>query len=514
MGLDGEFVLAALLQYNYFPTQKEDKEELPPTISSCRLTVSVAEKLKDCQIRKGGYDQVEYRATRHTNVSRPLSIPHPLAYVKLSRSLANNWHKIKYITETDTSLIVPRKHEDGRIVIMNYESGREKIERHIRMSFTKKFVVHTDISNFFPSIYSHAIPWALVGFDVAKKKRNKDEWFNQIDYFQRVMKREETNGVPIGPASSNIVSEIILARIDERLTDSGFVFVRFIDDYMGYFDTYEQAEKFIRILSEELARYNLLLNIKKTLIDQLPSPSTPEWIVDLTTRMPDKDNLTLMKVVRYLDYAVSKQALTPDGSVLKYAAKSIIHDVNDGAAEIMTKYLLGLSAKYAILLPLLDILFEKMEFDTGFPYREQLINILREHAVYKRSDAMTWALYYLNKYSQPIPDDVARDIINTKDCISILSLYASGQHVDLVKQFCNTLDYNDLYQVDQYWVLLYQLYLDNVIEHPYSNEAAYSNHLASKKDTAKNAMNRELQVFDILKESGVSFMETCKKSET
>ena len=213
-----------------------------------------------------------------------MSIPHPVPYSKLCYAIQDNWKEIEYITNSTNSLITPETHSDGRILVMDYENTQKKIERHVDLTFSKKFYVDTDISNFFPSIYSHSIPWALVGFDVAKKQRDPKLWFNLIDKCVRAMKRDETNGVPIGPATSNIISESILVRIDTILKSEQFVFVRFIDDYTAYFDTYEEAEKFIRRLGEELSKYKLLLNAKKTVIEQLPCPSSPEWVVDLTTK--------------------------------------------------------------------------------------------------------------------------------------------------------------------------------------------------------------------------------------
>ena len=261
MSLDKNFLLRALLQYNYFPSQRRNKEELPPILNSKSLTPEMSEKLIKLPYRKSGYDQIEYKLTRYNNVPRPLNIPHPIAYAKLCHSLRDNWKKMDYITQTEDSLIIPKKHSDGRIIIMDYENTKKKIERHIKLSFNKKFCVNTDISNFFPSIYSHSIPWALVGLKTAKKDRKPNKWFNQIDKYQRLTKRNETNGVPIGPATSNIISELILARIDKNLKDKGFEFIRFIDDYTAYLDTYEEAEKFIRILSEELSEYKLLLRL-------------------------------------------------------------------------------------------------------------------------------------------------------------------------------------------------------------------------------------------------------------
>lgn len=494
MSLDKKFLLRALLQYNYFPSQKRSKEEIPPILNSKSLTPEISEKLKNIPLRnKEGYDQVEYKLTRYNNVSRILSIPHPIPYIQLCYSLYDNWEKMEYITQTENSLIIPQKHSDGRIIIMDYENINHKngIERHIKFSFNKKFYVNTDISNFYPSIYSHSIPWALVGFEKAKEEqRNHDMWFNEIDKYQRLTKRNETNGVPIGPATSNIISELILARIDKKLNDKGFEFIRFIDDYTAYFDTYEEAEKFIHNLSEELSEYKLLLNIKKTIIKELPYPSSPEWKVDLTTRIPDKQNISPTKMISFLDYALIKQAISPEGSILKFAVKSIVFDVKDDMAELLLQYLLSLCIKYPILLPLLNILFEKIRFDLGFPYTDHLLKILNKHTINKRSDAMVWTLYYLNKFSQLIPQEVAKDVINSNDCISILFLYLSKQHDKEVIDFCNTLaDKGEIFLLDQYWLLLYQLFFDEKISNPY------------------NYKNDKGKVFNILKKGGVSFIE-------
>lgn len=509
MRLDKKFLLKALLQHNYFPSQNKHKEELPPTLNSKRLTPEISEKLKELPSRKGGYDQIEYKVTRYNNVPRPLSIPHPIAYAKLCHSLYDNWERLEYITETENSLIIPKEHRDGRIIVMEYEYPKEKIEHHIKLSFNKKFYVKTDISNFFPSIYSHSIPWALVGFDTAKKDRDQNKWFNQIDKYQRLTNRDETNGIPIGPASSNIICESILEKIDKKLKKD-FIFIRYIDDYTAYLNTYEEAEEFIRKLSEELSTYKLLLNIKKTFIEQLPSPSSPEWLVDIATRMPDKDNINSTNIIRFLEYALNKQVISPDGSVLKYAAKSIIRDVKSETAEILLKYLINLCIKYPILLPLLKILFEKITFDSGFIYADQILKILDEHAINKRSDAMTWSLYYLNKFSKPIPKETAEKVIESEDCISILFLYLSKQYDNKIVAFCDKqiIDKSDLFLLDQYWLLLYQLFFDEIIPNPYQDKTAYTNHLKRRNDTLENAMGREIQVFNTLKSSGVSFIES------
>ena len=488
MPLDRDFVLNALLQQNYFPLQKRSKEEMPPLFSSIQLTEVIAREIKAIGYRSdrvySGYDQVDYKATRFNNVPRVLSIPHPKAYINLSFHLADNWGDIEYIIDNENSLIKPKEHRDGRLVIMDYEVSAVKMLRSLKMSFGHKFVVHTDISNCFPSIYSHAIPWALVGFTVAKSSRSPTEWFNKIDKAQMGNKRGETQGTAIGPATSNIVAETILCRVDELLKVD-YSFVRFIDDYTCYCKRYDDAEEFIRKLAEELAKYKLNLNYKKTYIEALPIQVNSDWVNDLNTHLPGSKTYTYIQVVDYLDYALALQKKTPEGSVLKYAIKAIGKHADRKAQDYLLEYTLNLAMHYPVLIP---VLRKSVEDHGDFSYGAQLQTLLKQSILNKQSDSMCWIMYYLIKVTCTIDIDDARAIIATGDCVAICVLYLFDDfEVDIIT-FANSLDRTDLYLLDQYWLLLYQLFLDGKILNPYTEE-------------------RDKKVFEVLKMNEVKFME-------
>lgn len=154
MALNSSFILDALLRYNYLPVQKKNKDEMPPIFSTEKLTQEIAEDIKKIKGRKnityGGYDQAEYRATRFNNVPRILSIPHPKPYIDLSFCIHDNWDNLKYIITNKKSLIRPKQHKDGRMIIMDYERSWEKSNRYLDMTFGCKFTAHTDIANCFP----------------------------------------------------------------------------------------------------------------------------------------------------------------------------------------------------------------------------------------------------------------------------------------------------------------------------------------------------------------------------
>lgn len=392
-----------------------------------------------------------------------------------------------------------------------YGGVKKSIKRRINNSFNKKFYVKADIADFFPSIYSHAIQWALVSLDKAKREKS-EKWFNDIDYFQRLGNRKETNGIPVGPATSNVLSEIILAKVDERLDKKfDFDFYRIIDDYQAFCETREKAEKFIRVLKNQLSNFKLRLNIKKTSIKQLPVPIESEWFIDVVNHLPSKDNREPINITRFMDYALQKQEHTPDGSVLKYAAKSIKNDLSVDSADLLLKYLLDLCMDYPVLLPILEDLFDQVFERSGTipaEYFEQLNHILLEHAINKRSDAMAWSLYYLNEFSQSITENIAEKVVDSEDCIAILMLYLQGEYKVKAINFAKSLlAENDLFLLDRYWILLYQMYFEDEISHPYGDKDLYAQKHCKSNDKPKNVRNREIRIFKVMKEDDVSFVD-------
>lgn len=481
MTIDKEYVEEALLRWNFFPNQKSKGDELPPIFTSRNLVPAVAEKLHKLPLRKKeGYDQVEYLSTRYNNVSRPLSIPHPAGYVHLVDCICHNWGKLDYICDNENSRVKPDTHADGRLIIMDYGDDYSTAQRALKFGFGKKYRVHVDIANCYPSIYSHAIPWALVGIKHSKANKGASHWFNNLDFFQRLIKRNETQGIAIGPATSNIFCEAILARIDEKLSKT-FSYFRYIDDYTCYCDTAEQGQEFIRCLRDELKQYKLTINIKKTEVVELPAPIDPDWIVDLATRIPSGTPnpppksgkyYTASEATRYIDYAVKLNQKTPDGSVLKYAVKSIMYKVDDEGKEQVLEYLLNLCRYFPLLMPCLEFLLEADSIDPE-AYEDHLNIIVRENAVERRSDGMSWGLYYLNKHEMSIETETASEVVASSDCIAILCLYLSGKYTKETKDFVDTLDKTDLYELDQYWLLLYQLYFEKEISSPYSADKTF-----------------------------------------
>jgi hypothetical protein len=79
-----------------------------------------------------------------------------------------------------------RKLEDKKHLFeMNYKHySKDDLDIENELSVGARFVAKADISNCFPSIYTHSIPWALVRKEEAKQKQGEQhEYFNKLDKF-------------------------------------------------------------------------------------------------------------------------------------------------------------------------------------------------------------------------------------------------------------------------------------------------------------------------------------------
>jgi hypothetical protein len=505
--IDKTFLFNALLCHNYLPTQRRAKEELPPIFSTESFTPPTAMQLVSLQdIRRppySGFDQVDYKLTRFNGISRILSLPHPLPHAKLCYELSESLDNFSNIFENPNSQIGLRKYTDGRIVVMSgygdvdvvEEEVTEldfvkKINHHLVESFGKRYRVRTDIANCFPSIYSHSVPWALVGHATAKARRDNNLWFNKIDKHLRSCKRDETQGIAIGPGASTLIAEIILSKIDFALKEKGFEFTRYIDDFTGFCETEEHAWEFVRTIESAAAKYKLQLNIKKTEIVKLPSPMSEPWVIALEHRTPVENELKASRIFDYLDFAVDLANQYPDGSVLKFAAGVVVDSQRNIALIDVHKvldYLLNLAFHQPSLLPSVATLIERYEAILILADRERieifLNTIILENIKKLRSDGVCWGIYCLIKWGAGISQELAHRIIETQDAFSIWVLYWTEQHRDLVKIFCEQLDNSDLYLLDKYWILIYQLFYDDIFHNPYQDG-----------------------VFEILKSNGVNFL--------
>lgn len=422
-------------------------------------------------------DYIRYSNIRNINIPRVLSIPEPFAYANQCKSLSDNWDEIKNHFEKKTinddfkiSRIHIRKlkNKEG-LFEMTYKNFSKDGEPEQDIMIGARYVINADISTCFPSIYSHSIAWALVGKTSAKVNTKKGEWFNQIDFYTRNLKFGETNGVLIGCHSSNIISEIVLTAIDCELSKKGFRYTRNIDDYTCYVKSNEDAEQFLLILSEELKKYELSLNHKKTKVNLLPQSSDSNWVTKLnhftfidTYKKDDKEFIKVKEIKGFINYAIELMIDNQlDASILKYAIKVISSKyLSENARKYYVKYIHHLILLYPYLISSIDeSVFGKHENDS------ESIKLIAED-VYKYGldrkiyEACSYSIYWALKYDFQLENfDIKENSIKSLDCIFMMlgflhdKKYNPKKYLKEYKDKAKMIKNNDF---DRYWLFIYE----------------------------------------------------------
>ncbi len=520
--LNPENLEKSLLQFNYFPFTHEQREEMPPIFGSEMLTKEVSREIQKVGLSKfrkeNGFDVVSFKRTRHPGIPRILGIPHPKAYVDLVSIITENWNEnISTKCQSENSILDFEIQSDFRIIVHNYNS--RAIDNSVEstkadVDFGSAYRIKTDIANFYRSIYSHSLPWALIGIDKAKKNRDSSCWFNKIDKHTRICQRNETKGITIGPATSSIISEMILFPVDEHLRECGYRFYRYIDDYTAFTDDRNEADKFLFDLAKKLEEYALHLNPKKTSISEMPIQNAEKWVVEMNQVLalatshetleeePRHGKLNYRQARLIIDKAILLGHENPDGSVAKYAFSAIIDTgvIDDETEKYVEDYLLKYSFYYPSLIPLIHRWLQK------YPYRihigDRIFSILKKSVRSGNSDNIVWCIFYLIKNDAYYRDEVIDLAIDEQSSIVLLMAYVYAVSFrqntekienwakDLVERFYN----GDVieYDLDKHWIVLYQLFLDGKIEQPYKSQ-------------------EDQKVFSILKKNNISFVDYDSK---
>lgn len=418
---------------------------------------------------------ISYESMRNINIPRNIGIPTPMGHELLCKTLMKHWTELTKYFETKTkdqpriiSRIHIRKMQDTKaLFLINYKNWIDDGTPEPDIYLGKRYMIHADISKCYPSIYTHAIPWALVGKDVAKNNISKNkEWYNEIDHFAQISKNSETHGLLIGPHTSNILSEIILCAIDKDLSKKYNSYIRNIDDYICYVDTKEEADNFIIDLNRELRKYDLLMNHKKTEIYELPVCVVETWIHKIQNHMVTfqkfKDYIDYREIQSFIDFIIKLVSENTDNnSIVLYAVKALKNfNLTKNAQEYLVKAIVSLSLLYPYLVPILgNYIFEKYEVDTN--QIQKYVNMIYEKYIQKNNyEACSFALLYAIDSNSKIDSIDVEIIKNSQDCILMLMAFIYCKKNNLkseIKQLkLYAKELKEKGEMDQYWLFIYE----------------------------------------------------------
>lgn len=225
---------------------------------------------------------------------RRFSLMHPYAYLHIANEIIENFDEFKkrLLRETPvSSYAIP--HFDGKDQIkldwMHFSSTDPS-----KYFLEYGYVVSTDIYNFYESIYTHSISWAMHGKQVAKDNvRDFTLLGNKLDKLFQNAHDGQTNGIPTGNVLSDLVSELILKDMDEliggMIDKLGVKAFRYRDDFRFVCKDRRDARKMLDGLALMLNNeYGLTLNQSKTKIESCEEYRYRISVPELGVKLPFK----------------------------------------------------------------------------------------------------------------------------------------------------------------------------------------------------------------------------------
>jgi hypothetical protein len=203
---------------------------------------------------------------------RKFSLLHPFIYLHLVSEITSSLEVIKERLLRGTSVRVYTIPS-----LLGHEASNEAWKHFSRIDPAKYFLSYgtvaiADIYNFYGSIYTHSISWAIHGRDEAKNKaRDFTLLGNRLDKLFQNAQDGQTNGIPVGNVISDLAAELILKDIDELLSPTleelNIEAFRYKDDYRFICKNKKDARVILDKLAISLSiNYGLTLNQPKTKI--------------------------------------------------------------------------------------------------------------------------------------------------------------------------------------------------------------------------------------------------------
>lgn len=145
-----------------------------------------------------------------------------------------------------------------------------------------KWVVITDVSDFYNQIYHHSLENQLAECGLQK------EYVRSILALMKHVTQGVSRGIPVGPHGSHLLSELAMVPIDNFMKLKGYTFCRYVDDIHVFCDSREQGQIAIFELANVFNQnHRMILNRQKT--DVLPSANFMAKAMEMTTDDPIND---------------------------------------------------------------------------------------------------------------------------------------------------------------------------------------------------------------------------------
>lgn len=442
-------------------------EEIIPSISSKKLSGIVMGLLGTIK-NLGPYSSMccEYNIPRLKNLRRHLGIPNPLHQIKLFKVIADNWGILEsFYSNSMLSLSKPVISLKNRAIARQCSFG-ELAKKNVLLKGSARYILKTDVSRYYPTIYTHSISWALHSKPKAKSSTGSSILGNQIDKGVRNTQDKQSVGIPIGPDSSLIISEIIGTKMDVDLCKKmgGIKGYRYVDDYNLYFESLSEAEEANYTIYNIMRYYELECNPDKTEIYEIPEIIEKRWVRELKQFDFRSNSNQENDLISFFSMAFELHREFVDEPILKYALSRIKNlNILEKSWKIYESFILeSISVDPSVLPIAVNILGTYKDLDYSLDkikIGESISEIIKYYSKYKYSFELSWILWLAKILEISIDVEASDRLQNIDDPVVILicldlinnKLISSDFDTTLWESFMNA---DHLYS--KYWLIAYE----------------------------------------------------------
>lgn len=406
--------------------------------------------------------------------------------------LSNSTHSFSPLVQVNGSLT--RHERDYHLGITLTDVDQEAFKSTYVPNVAKKIIrakgakgiLSLDISNFYPSIYTHLIPSIKLGYENAEtqyKAQRADNTdpiitddyrvYKKLDEYIRNMNVGRTNGLLPGTLISQFLAEALLARIDKELASKDIAFVRYVDDYEIFIYDEKDLQQIQNIVVSCLGKYFLSLNTEKTKYTPFPyyvvenlenlylncigsHPKTAD-LMKLFNTFFDLEKSGTKGAIRFLVKSISDSFISPDPDLLFSYLLNIL--VNDSRSLVKVCQLL---------------ISQKNEISIDDKATRQIECLLEQHIDANNQLETIWLLYLRKKVSNSkLPAKLSNKIaVSNNDLAKLI----------LIEEFHSYLPEKTTQIIidgASSWLLCYQLFF-----HDYISRDSFSSKSHIKKNLA------------------------------
>ncbi len=138
--------------------------------------------------------------------------------------------------------------------------------RELAQQYSDGAVLICDFVDFYNQIYTHRLR------NVIAESGGKafEEYAKVVEHFLHGLNDKTSRGIPVGPAASIVLAEVLLSDIDRKILSHTHSFVRWVDDFRIFFPAIHEANAFLHEFTKYLYEvHRLVLSGEKTRIHRV-----------------------------------------------------------------------------------------------------------------------------------------------------------------------------------------------------------------------------------------------------